>query len=73
MKMEYERGGANMKKHNNIDILVEKGSITYGMIAKHVGVTERTMFHWFSKPMDEVQRGRTLKAIKEIKEDAKNV
>lgn len=71
MKYNVWKGGIMLEKPN-IDLLVEKGSISYKRLAIQAGVTERTMFNWFGKPMDQVKRLRVLKAIDEIRKDVKS-
>lgn len=53
----------------NIDLQIEKGSITFKELAKVIGVHHRTIRNWFDKPMNEVQKGIVLKAINEIRKE----
>jgi transposase len=53
----------------NIELRVQKGSITYEQLAKCLGVSINTIYNWFSKDnLDEVKRLRLLNAINEIRE-----
>lgn len=58
----------NKRSTRNADVRIALGSITYNEIAPHVGVTKRTLINWFNHmDMNEVQRGRVMNAIEEVK------
>lgn len=53
----------------NRELQIERGSISYQKLAKRVGITYPTMHAWFTKQeMNDIQKGRVLKAIKEIQQ-----
>ncbi|MEK5176919.1 hypothetical protein NST63_27630 [Heyndrickxia sp. FSL W8-0496] len=51
----------------NQEILDEKGSISYWLIADHIGIHENTLRNWMKTEMNIKRKKLVLKAIHTIK------
>lgn len=74
LQQQYEMvKGVYILKYNafqkNLDVIEEKGSIPYWVIANKLCVHENTLRNWMKRDMDLVKKSKVLTAIREIKQE----